>query len=420
MAAAHDVLIQSSPASHATLAAGAPPSVVELRFGEPVAPDDVRIQVLGPDGARLDRGRVRATRSGAVGMRIAGGARDGSYTVGWRVVARDGHASSGQLHFRVGAARGAPRIDPDALLALPAATARTFDVARSAQYAALALAFGAMLFGIFTWRQREAPPALRARFAARLRRLLLAGLCLGAVSAAVALLCQAATQAGATPWSGAALGALGDVVRGGGSGCAWAVVLAGWLLALAVWTQRPGSLPGIVLVSALAVSPALCGHAAGSPLAPAVALHVMAMAAWIGGLVAMLVLWHASAQQLGTRERLTLLGAHVSRFSRLALPAAGAVLATGAIQALANLSAPGDLLHTGYGRLVLGKLLLFAALIALAARSRLRLAPRLRAATVGSAVDAGRALRAAVTAEVALALIVLAATGALAGTAPPA
>jgi len=429
---AHGALVASSPAPRATFAAGARPSSVTLRFSDHVAPDAARIRVLGPDGSRLDRGPVRATRDGAISVRVAGGAPAGRYTVGWRAVSHDGHATTGGFAFSVGVARGAARagraslpgataraFDPAALPGTPAATARAFDIARSTQYAALALAFGTMLFGILTWRRMEAPPALRRRFARRSRQLLLGGLVVGAISAAAALLCQAATQAGAQPWSAAAFGALGDAIRGGGAGCAWAVVLGGWLLALALWARRPDSVPAVVVVGALVVSPALCGHAAGSPLAPAVALHVTAMAAWSGGLVALLVLWHCVARELAADARLPLLAANVDRFSRLALPAVTLVFATGALQALARLNAADDLLHTGYGRLVLCKMLLFATLIALAARGRLRLAPRLRAAARGTALDASRALRGAVAAEVAIVLVVLTATGALAGTAPP-
>jgi len=442
-AGAHEKPVHSSPVPRAALPSGGAPRIVSLHFGEATAPSDVRMRVVGPGGERLDRGRPRRVGSGAIGVRLAAGAPDGGYTVGWRAVGADGHVAAGSFTFRVGAVAGArtanrahsvtgahtaprthaaagtPAIDPIDLTDVPHATTLAFDLSRTGQYLALALAFGTMLFGMFAWRAAEAPSAVRRTVARRSRRLLLGALVLGATSAASAMICQAATHAGTTPWSA-------DLPRGvlegitGGAGCAWAVVLAGWLAALTCWSYRPGGLAAILLVSGLVLSPALCGHAAGSPLAPAVAIHVAAMATWTGGLVALMLVWRTAAEALSARERLPLLAATIARFSRLALPAACAVLATGAIQAIALLGAPADLLDSGYGRLVALKLLLFAALIALATRTRLRLQPRLRDVAPATAIDAARALRAAVGAEIALALVVLGATGALAGAAPPA
>ncbi len=434
-AVAHDALVRSSPAAHAGL--GAAPSFVALVFGQHAAAGDVRIRVIGPDGSRLDRGAARATRSGAVGVHVADGGA-GAYAVGWRAVSHDGHATSGRFGFSVAAAEkpdaaaaaaatappgtAAAVLDAeiDELAALPQATTAGFAIARGLQYAALALAFGTMLFGLVAWHPRQAPPAVRARYARRSRRLLLAAVALGAFSAAAALACEAATVAGTTPWSGAVSGVIWDSLSSLSSAtCVWALVLAGWLGALMLWLRRPGGVAAIVVLDALVISPAFCGHAAGSSLAPVVAVHVIAMAAWVGGLAALLVAWRSASEELGASERLPLLAGTVDRFSRVALPAAAAVLATGAIQAIARLDSLGHLLDTGYGRLILCKLLLFGGLLALAARNRVRLAPRLRGAAVGAAVDASLALRAAVGAEVALAALVLAATGVLAGSAPP-
>jgi copper transport protein len=419
-AAAHDEMLRSTPAAHAMLPAGDSPHVVSVAFDEPTNAQDVRLRVLGPGGSRLDRGLVRATRSGGIGVRLSDSAPDGTYAVGWRAVARDGHVTSGTFDFTVGKPTPAPVIDPDELEQLPAATRVGFAAARALQYTALALAFGTMLFGLVTWRAGQAPPAVRERFARRSRWLLVAGTALGALSAAGALACEAASLAGTTPWSSTVTGVVWDSLTSlSNATCVWALVFAGWLAALALWLKRPGGLAAIVMLDVLVVSPAFCGHAAGSALAPAVAVHVLAMAAWVGGLVALLVAWRTAAEELGARERLPLLAGTVERFSRLALPAATAVFATGALQALVRLDGVGHLLDTGYGRLVLFKLLLFSGLLALAARNRVRLAPRLRAAAVGAAIDASLALRAAVGAEVALAVLVLAATGVLAGTAPP-
>jgi putative copper export protein/methionine-rich copper-binding protein CopC len=149
----------------------------------------------------------------------------------------------------------------------------------------------------------------------------------------------------------------------------------------------------------------LVGHAAGpSPLRSVNLLvqwlHLLAVGAWIGGLVWLLV-------GLRGRERPEQLVSAV-RFSRLAAPVLGLVAVTGLSRALHLAGGWTGLVHSGYGRLLDLKAALFLGLVALGALNRFRVVPAL-----AGGVRRLDSLRRNVRGEVALAACVLAVTAVL-------
>jgi copper transport protein len=149
----------------------------------------------------------------------------------------------------------------------------------------------------------------------------------------------------------------------------------------------------------------LVGHAAGpSPLRSVNLLvqwlHLLAVGAWIGGLVWLLA-------GLRGRERPEQLAAAV-RFSRLAAPVLGLVAVTGLSRALHLAGGWRGLLDSGYGRLLDLKVALFLGLVALGALNRFRVVPSL----AGGVRRLG-GLRRNVRGEVVLAACILAVTAVL-------
>ncbi|HEY6710114.1 MAG TPA: copper resistance protein CopC [Actinomycetota bacterium] len=149
----------------------------------------------------------------------------------------------------------------------------------------------------------------------------------------------------------------------------------------------------------------LVGHAAGpSPLRSVNLLvqwlHLLAVGAWIGGLVWLLA-------GLRGRERPEQLVSAV-RFSRLAAPVLGLVAVTGLSRALHLAGGWTGLVHSGYGRLLDLKVLLFLGLVALGALNRFRVVPAL-----AGGVRRLDGLRRNMRGEVALAACVLAVTAVL-------
>ncbi len=135
---------------------------------------------------------------------------------------------------------------------------------------------------------------------------------------------------------------------------------------------------GVALLGPLPV--ALTGHSATGGAhdiaSDSLVLHVLAASLWVGGLVAVVALAAAPGA-----DRASALATAVPRYSRMALVCWLVVGATGVVNALVRV-APADLLTTGYGALVVGKVAALAVLGALGLAHRRR--------TVGAAA-AGRA-----------------------------
>ena len=210
----------------------------------------------------------------------------------------------------------------------------------------------------------------------------------------------------------------------------WALLLAGALVVrLAVTHGRPPLLPAFALlgvgplVSLWAISDS--GHAAtGGDATLNVAIdliHELATAAWLGGLVGLVVLAIPAALALAEADRVRLAAAVVVRFSALALPAVALLVVTGVYRALAEVSVD-DLLDTGYGRALLVKLGLFVVLLAGGAYNRMVVHPRLERAALGLDPDdrgAAAALRVSVRAELAVAALLMVSVAVLVSLAPP-
>jgi copper transport protein len=176
----------------------------------------------------------------------------------------------------------------------------------------------------------------------------------------------------------------------------------------------------------LCLCPALGGH--GSSQSPVAlnftvnAIHVGAMAVWLGGLAALLLVLPAATRAATTpADRGRLLAGPIARFSTLALAMVALIMATGLIQAYVYVRHFGDLLSTGYGRAVLAKFLLLLCVIGVAAYNRRRSVPRLEsiAERGESPGRPGVLLRRALRAEVVLLAVVIGVTAALASYAPP-
>jgi copper transport protein len=176
----------------------------------------------------------------------------------------------------------------------------------------------------------------------------------------------------------------------------------------------------------LCLCPALGGH--GSSQDPVAlnftvnAIHVAAMALWLGGLGALLLVLPAATRSAATSaDRGRLLAGPLARFSTVALVMVALIMATGLIQAYVYVRHPGDLLSTGYGRAVLAKFLLLLCVMGVAAYNRRDSVPQLKAiAERGESPGRpGVLLRRALRTEVALLAVVIGVTAALASYAPP-
>jgi copper transport protein len=203
---------------------------------------------------------------------------------------------------------------------------------------------------------------------------------------------------------------------------------------IAIWLDRPdrpkrsvvellalgGALAG---AAAILLVPGLVGHAGQtSPRAPALALdwvHLAAGSVWLGGLAGLLVLWGTARRG----RRLRALATVVPRFSRVALGAVLAIVATGTAQTVEHLPTLGALWETSYGRAIVVKIGLLAAALVLGAVNLLVTTPRLAGAGARDDPAAGgrgaTLLRRTVSGEVALVTATVFAAGVLTSLPPP-
>ena len=103
---------------------------------------------------------------------------------------------------------------------------------------------------------------------------------------------------------------------------------------------------------------------------PAVFVHGVAIAFWVGALAPLIAL---ARKRNGTVLPVLL------RFSRVAVPVVGALVLTGLGLAIVQLESFGALIGTRYGIILLVKLTLVAILLGLAALNRYRVTPALKA-----------------------------------------
>lgn len=437
-ALAHARLEATSPPQGATVKKE--PAAVVFTFDEPVEGNFGAVRVYDSKGERVDEGDAFHPNGDGpkLGVHLKPGLPDGSYTATYRVVSADGHIVSSGYVFSIGKAGKAPTQTVAELLGGTGngkVTEVAYGIARGLEYAAIALGVGGFAFLLLVWL-----PALgilgggttdgeaERRFLERLRLALWIAAALGALGAAAQIVLEGAEAAGISGFS-ALKWSIAEETLGTNFGTIWGWAFVAWVAfaaALPLLLRHRGARLALAIPLAyLVLAPALSGHASTqSPVGlnfPVNVVHVGAMAVWLGGLATLLLVLPAATRVLEPASRSRLLAAALSRFSQLALVMVAAILITGLVQAYVYVRHIDDLFSTGYGRAVLAKFLLLLVVIGFAAYNRRRSVPRLRrlAESGESPGTTGVLLRRALRAEVAVLLVVLGVTAALASYAPP-
>ena len=298
---------------------------------------------------------------------------------------------------------------------------------RAIHFGATALTAGTVVF-----RTVVAKPALDAEPAAKLvrtqtLRVAWIGLAVTALSGVVWLLLQTVSMSGlpaGEAMTGRVLWTVLDQTQFGlveQIRSLLAIVLAVCLAIQRPWTDWLGFAAALGLTAAIAWT----GHA-GSTLGAigdlhvtADALHLLAAAAWIGGLVP-LVLLLAAVRRHPTVAWTSQARDVTRRFSTLATVSVATLMASGIVNAWILVGSVHGLLVTEYGRLLMLKLGVFAIMLVFAAMNRFWLTPRLAlSAASGAQLDALRQLTRNSTIEIGLGLAIFAIVGML-GTLHPA
>lgn len=284
---------------------------------------------------------------------------------------------------------------------------------RLALYGVLGGLFGLSAFSLYGLRASERSDALA------LRPWLAIGAAIGLLLSAFALALLAAAMAGTPPWP-VDRDAVIMLLDQPGLGTAWKVrvaALAVATLAALFVTGRGMVLGMIAFASGVALATlAWTGHGAmdegavGWMHLTADILHLLAAGAWTGALLGLILIVTRPAKRVDAAY-LTLTHRALHGFGSIGTIVVTAIGVTGLVNAWLlvgpnNVTALGTTL---YGRLLLAKLVMFAAMLGLASLNRFRLTPQVKA-SIASADHRGAigALRSSLTVEASCIVLILA------------
>jgi copper transport protein len=344
-------------------------------FSEPVEPALAQLSLIASDGrttrlaAASDPHDVHAVIAPTTTLSF------GAYRLVWRIVSVDGHPVAGSFVFWVGT-RSTPApsasLDRDvpntwgwAVGGVPVGAA----VVRGLGIACLMAATGLLLFIVLTPHPSGVSQSRHLRASTQLA-LVASGLLTLHLGA------WAMNAAADHHLTGESLSVILSTRVGYVElGRTALAVLAFW----AVWLARRPGLALLFGTIALAVSGAAGHSAAIHPIltTPAKALHLVAGAAWLGGLLALLIRETDDQEILMDQAR---------RVSSVALASVIIVGLSGVVQTFAFLPHPLDLVRSTYGAVALAKVAGLAVLVGFGAHHRFRMLPKLVDDGVVSAV----------------------------------
>jgi copper transport protein len=387
---AHAALTGSDPRQGAVVDKA--PTRISLTFSESVAMSDDALRVLDPKGKRVDDGKPANAGGTTYAVKLHSGLPDGTYTVSYQIVSEDSHPVAGAYTFSIGAP-SATSVSVTDQSAGGGVVGVLYGFGRYVSYTGFIVMVGGAAFVLACWQRGSGVRALQ--------RLVVSGwLALTAATLGLLLLRGAYTSTGK----------LGDVfdltllgqvlqTKTGAALVSRLLLLAAAALFVAVLFgayARPSptttlndgasrrlpdsseaeekrdltfglAIGGTVVAAGLAASWAMSEHASTGLQAglamPVDIVHLLAVAAWLGGLAALLVALYRSADA-------PVDSAAVRRFSRLAFGSVLALVATGVYQSWRQLGSWSAFTGTRYGQLLLLKIGLVLLLVGIAWISR--------------------------------------------------
>ncbi|MVO89326.1 hypothetical protein GPA10_32370 [Streptomyces sp. p1417] len=368
---AHAALTGSDPKQGAVVDEA--PRQVSLTFSEKVAMSDGSVRVLDPAGKRVDNGRTSDLGSHSYGVKLKPGLPDGTFTVAYQVVSADSHPIAGAFTFSIGAP-SATKVSLSDQEVGGGLVGSLYDFARYIAYAGFTVVVGGAAFVLGCWQRGAGVRALQ--------RLVVGGWLALTGATLVTLLLRAPYTGSGKLGDAFDLAKLGDVLqtKTGAALVSRLLLLAAAALFIAVlfgaYERRADpkekrdlafglAVGGSVVAIGIAATWALAEHAS-TGIQPGIAmpvdvLHLLAVAAWLGGLAALLLCLY----------RAPLVDADaVRRFSRVAFGSVVALVATGLYQSWRQVGSWSALAETGYGQLLLVKVGLVVVLVGVASVSR--------------------------------------------------
>ncbi len=351
------------------------PTQVSLTFSEKVALSDGSLRVLDPKGKRVDQGRPDNVSGTTYAVKLHGGLPDGTYTVSYQVVSEDSHPVAGAYTFSIGAP-SQTTVSVSGQEAGGGVVGGLYGFGRYVSYAGFIVMVGGAAFVLACWQRGSGVRAVQ-------RTVVSGWLALTAATLALLLLRGSYTSTGKVG-DIFDLDLLGQVLqtKTGAALVSRLLLLAAAALFISVlfgaYDKREDeekrdltfglAIGGTVVAAGLAASWAMAEHAS-TGIQPGIAMpvdivHLLAVAAWLGGLTTLLVALYRAPSDTPVD------GPAVRRFSQVAFGSVLALVATGSYQSWRQLGSWSAFTDTRYGQLLLVKIGLVVLLVGIAWISR--------------------------------------------------
>ena len=339
-ALAHASLTSATPSDGTVVAT--PPTMFSLSFSEPVSP--LVLKLVRPDGTTANLERF-ALRDKTLEITPPDDLENGTYVMTWRVVSEDGHPVGGSSIFSIGALSAA---QPTAAENVDWPVRSALWISKIGLYAGLFLGIGG------TFALRWLIPSTRS-----VKRLTFALVAIGLIATLASAGLQGVDALG-LPLSELLTSAAWQTGFETSFGRTVILLLCAFVLsivALRVKRSAMGRTLAAIALIAGAAALALSGHAsAAAPqllMRPAVFLHALTIAAWVGALVPLV---YALRHDAETGR------AALARFARLIPVTVGILVMAGIVLAIVQVERPAALIDTAYGNVLLAKLSLILVL----------------------------------------------------------
>ncbi|ANS66418.1 hypothetical protein SLINC_4194 [Streptomyces lincolnensis] len=372
-ASAHAALTGSDPQQGVVVDKA--PTQVSLTFSEQVSLSADSLRVLDPKGKAVQNGTPTNLSGTTYAVRLHSGLPDGTYTVTYHVVSADSHPVAGAYTFSIGAPSKTSVAVSDETVG-GGLVGGLYGFGRYMSYAGFVVLVGGAAFVLACWQRGAGVRAVQ--------RLVVSGWVTLTSATLLLLLLRGSYTGSGKVGDIFDLDLLGQVLqtKTGAALVSRLLLLAAAALFIAVlfgaYEKREDeekrdltfglAVGGVVVSAGLAASWAMSEHAsvglqAGIAM-PVDVVHLLAVAAWLGGLTALLVALYKAPAETPVDS------AAVRRFSTVAFGSVVALVLTGTYQSWRQLGSWSAFTDTWYGQLLLVKIGLVALLVGIAYISR--------------------------------------------------
>ena len=368
----HAAVISSNPSPNESL--DTIPKKISIQFSEDIQSSFYSLKVIGNgkeiplQDIQVSEKTLEATRSGSF--------EEGTYIIKWRVVSSDGHPIEGTIPFQYGESplKG-DQMKPEEKAGFPSSVQIFLQ---SLQY----LCFAALTGVIFFYLSLSKNP-LPGQISSRVRRYIWLAYTGLAISILLSLPLKVTIDAEVS-WQHAFNGIyLKEVLQSTQFGRIWIIEIS-LLLVLFVailfmirnQLNKLSLMLPFFLVSALMVCKAFIGHTTDTThqywAVSMDFLHLLSMALWLGGLLAILVILPKSYNSKMTDDNKTFYWSVIQKFSSWAILFVVVLIVSGLYSSFQHVPTLYSLLDTTYGQLLLGKIGLMLIMIGFGALHLLR------------------------------------------------